>query len=111
MLKTNVIPLTITEWRQASQQGMTLADALHAVAARLTPDDAAWILCLGLDAWLAQASALQQRLADADGDLGRFPLFGVPCQAPVDAHQQFMAAVLAGPGTGKTVVALHRAVR
>jgi RpiR family transcriptional regulator, carbohydrate utilization regulator len=29
----------------------------------------------------------------------RFPLFGVPCQAPVDAHQQFMAAVLAGPGT------------
>ena len=29
----------------------------------------------------------------------RFPMFGVPCQAPVDAHQQFMAAVLAGPGT------------
>lgn len=27
----------------------------------------------------------------------RFPLFGVPCQAPVDAHQQFMAAVLGGP--------------
>ena len=29
----------------------------------------------------------------------RFPLFGVPCQAPVDAHQQFMAAVLSGPGS------------
>jgi RpiR family transcriptional regulator, carbohydrate utilization regulator len=29
----------------------------------------------------------------------RFPMFGVPCQAPVDAHQQFMAAVLGGPGT------------
>jgi DNA-binding MurR/RpiR family transcriptional regulator len=29
----------------------------------------------------------------------RFPMFGVPCQAPVDAHQQFMAAVLAGPRT------------
>ena len=27
----------------------------------------------------------------------KFPLFGVPCQAPVDAHQQFMAAAMSGP--------------
>lgn len=47
----------------------------------------------------------------------RFPLFGVPCQAPVDAHQQFMAAVLAGPRTvtvaishtGQTVETLRTA--
>ena len=29
----------------------------------------------------------------------KFPLFGVPCQAPVDAHQQFIAATLGGPGS------------
>lgn len=78
VLKTNVTPLTISEWRQARQQGMTLADALQAVATRLMPDDPAWILCLGLDAWLEQARVLQQRLAEAEGDLTRFPLFGVP---------------------------------
>ena len=27
----------------------------------------------------------------------KFPLFGVPCQAPADAHQQFMAAAMSGP--------------
>ena len=27
------------------------------------------------------------------------PLFGIPCSVPTDAHQQFMAASMAGPGT------------
>ena len=27
----------------------------------------------------------------------KFPLFGVPCQAPADAHQQFIAATMSGP--------------
>lgn len=111
MLKTNVIPLTITEWRQASQQGMTLADALHAVAARLTPDDAAWILCLGLDAWLAQASALQQRLADADGDLGRFPLFGVPFVVKDNIDVDGLTTTAACPDYGYTATASAPAVQ
>lgn len=29
----------------------------------------------------------------------KFPLFGIPCSAPVDAHQQFIAASMSGPGT------------
>lgn len=29
----------------------------------------------------------------------KFPLFGVPCAAPVDFHQQFIAATMGGPGT------------
>lgn len=29
----------------------------------------------------------------------KFPLFGVPCSAPVDAHQQFLAASTSGPST------------
>lgn len=39
----------------------------------------------------------------------KFPLFRAPCSAPVDAHQQFMAASLAGPGT--TVVAISNTGR
>jgi RpiR family carbohydrate utilization transcriptional regulator len=45
----------------------------------------------------------------------KFPLFGVPCSAPVDAHQQFIASSLAGPGsvvvaisnTGRTESVIH----
>jgi len=29
----------------------------------------------------------------------KFPLFGVPCQAPADYHQQFIAASMGGPST------------
>lgn len=29
----------------------------------------------------------------------KFPLFGVPCQAPADLHQQFIAATMGGAGT------------
>jgi RpiR family carbohydrate utilization transcriptional regulator len=29
----------------------------------------------------------------------KFPLFGVPCQAPIDYHQQFIAASMSGPST------------
>ncbi|WP_306120100.1 MULTISPECIES: SIS domain-containing protein [unclassified Roseitalea] len=29
----------------------------------------------------------------------RFPLFGIPCNATLDAHQQLMAATMMGPGT------------
>src|SRR5664279_4976183 len=34
----------------------------------------------------------------------KFLLFRVPCSAPVDAHQQFMAASLAGPGTAVVAI-------
>lgn len=29
----------------------------------------------------------------------KFPLFGIPCEAYVDGHQQFMAASMSGPGS------------
>jgi DNA-binding MurR/RpiR family transcriptional regulator len=32
------------------------------------------------------------------------PLFGVPCSAPIDSHQQFMAAAVAKPGTVTVVI-------
>jgi RpiR family transcriptional regulator, carbohydrate utilization regulator len=47
------------------------------------------ILFLGFDASGIVAQDAQQK----------FPLFGGPCSAPADAHQQFVAVSLAGPGT------------
>lgn len=51
--------------------------------------DAGSLLFLGMG-----ASGLVAQDAQA-----KFPLFGVPCQAPQDAHLQFAAASLATPGT------------
>lgn len=34
----------------------------------------------------------------------KFPLFRVPCGAPADAHQQFIAVSLAGPGTAVVAI-------
>lgn len=45
------------------------------------------ILFLGLGASGIVAQDAQQK----------FPLFGIPCHAPVDTHQQFIAASVAGP--------------
>lgn len=73
-----MIAATIPEWKQACQQSEALAEALRAIASKLEPGDPAWILCLGLEAWLQQADALQQRLAERGGDASVFPLFGVP---------------------------------
>lgn len=39
----------------------------------------------------------------------KFPLFGVPCSAPIDSHQQFLSASMAGEGT--VVVAISNVGR
>lgn len=39
----------------------------------------------------------------------KFPLFGVPCQAPADYHQQFISASMSGPST--VVVAISNTAR
>jgi RpiR family transcriptional regulator, carbohydrate utilization regulator len=57
------------------------------------------ILFLGFDASGIVAQDAQQK----------FPLFGAPCSAPADAHQQFVAVSLAGPGT--VVVAISNTGR
>lgn len=61
--------------------------------------EAAEILFLGFGASGIVAQDAQQK----------FPLFGVPCSAPADAHQQFIAASLAAPGT--VVVAISNTGR
>lgn len=39
----------------------------------------------------------------------KFPLFGIPCQAPTDYHQQFIAASMSGPSA--VVVAISNTAR
>lgn len=61
------------------------ADAVErAIAALLEASD---ILFVGFGASGIIAQDAQQK----------FPLFGVPCQAPEDFHQQFIAATMSGP--------------
>ncbi|GAA5210645.1 SIS domain-containing protein [Microbacterium kyungheense] len=61
------------------------ADAVeHAITALLGSSD---ILFVGFGASGIIAQDAQQK----------FPLFGVPCQAPEDFHQQFIAATMSGP--------------
>lgn len=57
-------------------------------------DAATEILFLGFGASGIVASDAQQK----------FPLFGKPCMAPDDAHQQFMAASMARPGTALVAI-------
>jgi RpiR family carbohydrate utilization transcriptional regulator len=61
--------------------------------------DAREILFIGFGASGIVAQDAQQK----------FPLFGVPCSAPADAHQQFIAASVAGPGS--VVVAISNTGR
>lgn len=61
--------------------------------------DAREVLFIGFGASGIAAQDAQQK----------FPLFGVPCSAPADAHQQFIAASVAGPGT--VVVAISNTGR
>lgn len=70
-----------------------LDDALVAQAINVLAD-ANEILFLGFGASQIVAQDAQQK----------FPLFGVPCMAPSDAHQQFIAASLCR--TGSAVVAI-----
>jgi allophanate hydrolase len=69
---------TITEWQQAYRaHGAQPADLLGRLLAGLAGDNA-WI-CLADEARLAaQLKTLAGRLAAADGDTARLPLYGVP---------------------------------
>ncbi len=69
-----------------SRRRLDIDRVAEAVAAL---SDARSILFLGLGASGIVALDAQQK----------FPLFGVPCSAPTDHHQQFLAASVAEPGT------------
>lgn len=65
-----------------------VAEAIDVLAA------ATDILFLGFGASAIVAQDAQQK----------FPLFGVPCMAPTDAHQQFIAASLCRPGSAVVAI-------
>ncbi len=70
---------TIKEWREAYRSGrLTPAAAMEQLSPRCEAGDPAWILRRETSALIADAQALQQRLADLGGDHSKLPLYGVP---------------------------------
>lgn len=76
MLKTQA--WTLGDWQQAYREGSRPRDLLPALLATLDIKDPAWIYLSSPAALEASLTALDQRLADAGGDLARLPLYGIP---------------------------------
>ncbi len=84
-IATKIFDQSISNLRRASE-ALDLASLDQAVTALRSADD---LLILGFGA----SGIVGQDAAQ------KFPLFGMPVNAPVDAHQQFIAATLARPST------------
>ena len=70
---------TIGEWLEAYRGGgLTPVAAMEQIGLLCEAGDPAWILCRETSALIADAEALQQRLADLGGDDSKLPLYGVP---------------------------------
>jgi allophanate hydrolase len=69
--------LTLRDWRAELRSGKPRRAAYSPFLARPNADNA-WITLLDDDKLHAQLEALDERLAQADGDVDRLPLYGVP---------------------------------
>jgi len=70
---------TVSEWGEAYRSGRLMpAAAMEQLGALCEAGDAAWILLRETPSLIADARALQQRLADLGGDYSSLPLYGVP---------------------------------
>lgn len=91
--ETDSVPTVITKTLDASITALTtLRDSMNITTFERVADaiaSASDLVVLGFGA----SGIVGQDLAQ------KFPLFGLPINAPTDAHQQFMAAALAGPDT------------
>ncbi|MDQ1247207.1 MAG: RpiR family transcriptional regulator, carbohydrate utilization regulator [Actinomycetota bacterium] len=91
--ESDPLPTVITKTLDASITALTsLRDSLNVETFGLVADaiaTASDLVVLGFGA----SGIVGQDLAQ------KFPLLGLPINAPADAHQQFMAATLAGPTT------------
>ncbi|WP_034388089.1 allophanate hydrolase [Comamonas composti] len=69
---------TLAQWRKAYAQGASPSDLLMPLLKSLQPHDPAWICIATPEQLEQQLKALQVLLAQAEGDLSRLPLYGVP---------------------------------
>lgn len=69
---------TLTDWQAAYRRRAMPADLLTTLLATLDADDPAWISVIDANGLDAQLAALAGRLAMADGNLDRLPLYGIP---------------------------------
>ncbi|MBI0329993.1 allophanate hydrolase [Burkholderia plantarii] len=72
---------TISDWLAAYRDGARPAELLGDLLATLRDDDAAWISRAAPEMLAQQLQRLDGLLADAGGDVGRLPLYGVPFAA------------------------------
>lgn len=70
---------TVREWGEAYRSGrLTPTAAMEQLGPLCAAGDPAWILRRETSALVADAQALEQRLADLRGDHAKLPLYGVP---------------------------------
>ncbi|MFI4980302.1 MAG: allophanate hydrolase [Nevskiales bacterium] len=70
---------TVSEWGEAYRSGqLTPSAAMERLGPLCEAGDPAWILRRETAALVADAQALEQRLADLGGDHAKLPLYGVP---------------------------------
>lgn len=69
--------MTVAEWREAYREGAFVPGDLQEILG-LDPSDPAWISVLDRGRLETQLEVLSRRLAEAGGDPGRLPLYGVP---------------------------------
>ncbi|WP_414442274.1 allophanate hydrolase [Burkholderia sp. 22PA0106] len=76
-----MIGWTIADWIANYQAGATPEQRIGELLGSLDTHDSAWISVATAEALRARFAALAARLADADGDIAAFPLYGVPFAA------------------------------
>lgn len=69
---------TVNQWLVAYQNGELTLNALRDLRQAYPAEDNAWISLVSLTQLDTQLAELSQRLEAAKGDLGQFPLYGVP---------------------------------
>ena len=71
-------PLTLNDWRNACEDVAAARTLLQGLCARLSTDDVAWISTVSAELLEAQLQNLAALFDQAEGDLTKLPLFGVP---------------------------------
>ena len=75
---TGTIGWSVADWQAAYRNGLSPREALGELLAACVPTDPAWISLIDTDALAARLRMLEAQLAEADGDAGQLPLYGVP---------------------------------
>lgn len=80
-ISSNILPCgfcTLSEWRDLYRMGATPDDVLRRLRAELLATDPAWISLIAPDALANRLDQLKALLAGVQGNIDKFPLYGIP---------------------------------